>query len=115
MPLCFRLSTFNYWILGNASLVLSFSFSHLFISLSNHLWSVTALLHHCFFSCFLTSSFLSGCHPGEPVLCCRGATCVCRLVMVTVGGLWLQPPSLRSSQPLISTTLLHLCHSSMSA
>src|SRR5438045_9451884 len=114
MPLRFRLSTFNYWILGNVLLVLSFSFSHLFISLLNHLWSIAALLHHCFFSCFLTSSFLSGCHPGEPVLHCRGATCICGLVMVTVRGLWLQPPSLRSSQPQILTTLLCLCHSSMS-
>src|SRR5438045_8928374 len=114
MPLCFRLLTFNYWILGNAPLVLSFSFSHLFISLSSHLWSVTALLHHCFFSCFLASSFLSGCHPGEPVLHCGGATCICGLVMVMVGGLWLQPPSLRSSQPLLSTTLLCLHHSSTS-
>ena len=52
MPLCFRLSTFNYWILGNAPLVLPFSFSHLFFSLSNHLWSIAASLHHCFFSCF---------------------------------------------------------------
>src|SRR5438045_2143882 len=86
MPLCFRLSTFNYWILGNTPLVLSFSFSHLFISLSNHLWSIAALLHHCFFSCFLASSFLSGCHPGEPVLHCGGATCICGLVMVAVIG-----------------------------
>src|SRR5438045_1273167 len=61
------------------------------------------------------SSFLSGCHPGEPVLHCGGATCICRLVVVMVRGLWLQPPSLRSSQPLISTTLLHLHCSSASA
>src|SRR5438045_595922 len=114
MPLCFRLSTFNYWILGNALLVLSFSFSRLFISLSNHLWSIAASLHHCFFSCFLASSFLSGCHPGEPVLRCRGATCVCGLAMVMVMGLWLQPPSLRSSQPLISTTQHHRHRSSPS-
>src|SRR5438045_8974351 len=107
MPLCFRLSTFNYWILGNAPLVLSFSFSCLFVSLLNHLWSVAALLHHCFFSCFLTSSFLSGFHPWVLVLHCGGATCVCRSVVVMVVGLWLHPPSLRSAQPLISSPLLY--------
>ena len=57
MPLCFRLLTFNYWILGNMPLVLSFSFSCLFISLSTHLWSITASLHCYFFSCFFIFFF----------------------------------------------------------
>src|SRR5438045_4884099 len=108
MPLHFRLSTFINWILGMRCWFCLSCFSP-FSFLFRPVFGPSQ--HRCVIVSFPVSSFsfLLGCYPGEPVLHCGGATCVCGLVAVAVGGLQLQQPlSLRSSWPPISRSQAHM-------